>query len=216
MTKIVCISDTHGLHEAVEIPKCDILIHAGDFCNHGTYQEVEQFAKWISWQPAGRKVVVAGNHDLFCEKHYDLTKLTFSRLRVTYLENQTTVIDGIKIFGSPFSPEFFNWAFMHPRFEMYDKVWSKVPKDVNVLIAHGPMYGVLDKVDKKYANEDSDFHVGCKGLSKRVAELKELRLLVSGHIHCSRGIVKGTPDIINASICNEQYKPTNKPIIYEY
>lgn len=215
--KISAISDTHGLHEKVTIPKCDILIHAGDFCNNGTYQEVLYFAKWLKEQPASRKVVVAGNHDIFCEKNYDLTKDVFSHYGVTYLENQTTVIDGIKIFGTPYTPLFFDWSFMYPRFEMYDKVWSKVPEDTNILISHGPMYGALDKVLKKYANEDSDFHVGCKGMLQRVEELNKLKLVVCGHIHCGYGTTDFNGiTLVNASTCNEKYQPLNEVITYEY
>jgi hypothetical protein len=41
--KIVCISDTHGDHRKLEMPEGDILIHAGDYTNHGKRQHVVDF-----------------------------------------------------------------------------------------------------------------------------------------------------------------------------
>lgn len=37
-TRIVCISDTHNC--TVKLPKGDVLIHAGDLTNQGSYSEV--------------------------------------------------------------------------------------------------------------------------------------------------------------------------------
>lgn len=33
--KLVCLSDTHGLHAPVQVPDGDILIHAGDVSDRG-------------------------------------------------------------------------------------------------------------------------------------------------------------------------------------
>lgn len=41
--KLVCISDTHGLHERVAVPNGDVLIHAGDFTERGEPYEVAAF-----------------------------------------------------------------------------------------------------------------------------------------------------------------------------
>jgi predicted phosphodiesterase len=37
-TRIVCVSDTHN--NTFKLPKGDILIHAGDITNQGSYSEV--------------------------------------------------------------------------------------------------------------------------------------------------------------------------------
>jgi len=33
--RVACVSDTHGYHRSVNVPECDVLIHAGDFTNVG-------------------------------------------------------------------------------------------------------------------------------------------------------------------------------------
>ena len=63
--RIVCISDTHGLHRKVAVPGGDLLIHAGDFMRTGTsLEEIADFNGWLGEQPHPHKIVVAGNHDL--------------------------------------------------------------------------------------------------------------------------------------------------------
>ena len=32
--KVVCISDTHGHHEKLDLPEGDLIIHSGDFSAH--------------------------------------------------------------------------------------------------------------------------------------------------------------------------------------
>jgi Icc-related predicted phosphoesterase len=223
MLKITALSDSHGLHDSVVVPKSDLLVHTGDFCNQGTLQDVIAFAKWFSKQEADCKVCVAGNHDLYCEQSYSTVERIFAEFGINYLENSSIEYKGFNIYGTPYTPVFFDWAYMFPREEMYDKVWSKVPDNTNILLTHGPMKGCLDKVLKKYANEDDDFHVGCTGMLQRVKELKELELIVCGHIHSGYGVQmlsnlyhdRELLTVINASICNEKYRPLNKPIEVE-
>jgi predicted phosphodiesterase len=38
MTRFVCISDTHNA--TIKLPKGDVLIHAGDLTNQGSFSEV--------------------------------------------------------------------------------------------------------------------------------------------------------------------------------
>lgn len=51
MPRIVCISDTHGLHEALTVPDGDVFIHAGDMTLGGREQEVAAFAAWLAALP---------------------------------------------------------------------------------------------------------------------------------------------------------------------
>ncbi len=37
-TRFVCLSDTHN--QTIKLPKGDVLIHAGDLTNQGSYSEV--------------------------------------------------------------------------------------------------------------------------------------------------------------------------------
>lgn len=62
--KLVCLSDTHGLHREVRLPPGDVLVHAGDLSAHGRLDEVANFLNWFSAVGSYRhRVLIAGNHD---------------------------------------------------------------------------------------------------------------------------------------------------------
>jgi Icc-related predicted phosphoesterase len=127
---------------------------------------------------------------------------------IIYLKNSAAEIDGIKIWGSPYTPWFFNWAFNERRGALISKHWQLIPENTDVLITHGPVFGILDTV----INEQ---HVGCKDLLQKIIELKP-KVHICGHIHESYGSVKksGTR-FINASLLNEAYELVNKPVVFE-
>jgi len=58
----------------------------------------------------------------------------------TYLEDSGTVINGIRIWGSPWQPWFCDWAFNVERGELM-KYWKLIPTDTDVLMTHGPPIG---------------------------------------------------------------------------
>lgn len=62
-SRIVCISDTHNSSPkdgGWKLPKGDILIHAGDLTNQGTFSELQKTIKWIEEADFEVKVVIAG------------------------------------------------------------------------------------------------------------------------------------------------------------
>jgi predicted phosphodiesterase len=66
--RIVCISDTHGLHRKLLLSEADILIHAGDFMVHGrSTEEIDDFNDWLGSLPFRHRIVIAGNRDYFFE-----------------------------------------------------------------------------------------------------------------------------------------------------
>jgi hypothetical protein len=110
------------------------------------------------------------------------------------------------IYGTPWQPEFFNWAFNLPRGEKLKEKWDMIPVDTDILITHGPPFGKLDYV--RYGNEN----VGCEELMKRVEEIKP-KIHVFGHIHEGYGYVfDGNTHYINASVLNDRYEYRNKPV----
>ena len=137
----------------------------------------------------------------------------------TYLENESINIDNISFYFCPFQPWFYDWAFNFPKDpteyeEKATKIWQAIPDDVNILITHGPAYGILDKVENSRKNEDP--HVGCKYLLERINELKELKIHAFGHIHSEYSVIQLENYIaINASNLNEQYEVTNEPIVLD-
>lgn len=204
---IVTISDTHLRTPSYLIPPGDLLIHSGDATMGGTLQEVMKFNKWLGEIKDNYKygiVFVAGNHDWLFEKQPDLARSLITN--ATYLQDESVVINGFKIYGSPYQPEFCNWAFNLPRGEQLAKKWSQIPDDTNILVTHGPPAKILDTCP-------GFSQVGCEDLSKRIDQLKDLKLHQFGHIHHSNGMKLHNGIIyINASVCDEKYLPLN-PII---
>lgn len=216
------ISDTHTKHrQLIDMPEGDILIHAGDFTNRGNLVEVYDFNNWLGELKSKYEhiITIAGNHELgFDNKSFTEKQELLSNS--TYLEDTGTMINGIKIWGSPEQPFFMNWCFNFPEDHHEYKIkarelYSRIPDDTQILITHGPAYGILDKV--KYARPLEDPHVGCKYLLERIGQLKSLKLHISGHIHESSGIIK-TKNItyVNASVLNEDYKLTNSPKVIDF
>lgn len=171
------------------------------------------FNKWLGELPHRHKIVISGNHDWCFQKEKCLARDMLSN--ATYLEDSEIIIDGLKFYGSPWQPEFCDWAFNLPRGEKLAEVWDHVPDDVNVLITHSPPYGKLDLVINERSRENGQ-NVGCKDLAEKIMSLKKLKLHVFGHIHCAYGEhVDGDLHSINASICTEAYLPENSPIIID-
>lgn len=189
--KILHISDTHGHHNQLphRFDSIDIVIHSGDCSNHRVpifnEKEVINFLNWYSSIPIEHKVYVAGNHDTAIEKRL-VTPTDFQQNNIIYLENSGITIKGIKFWGSPYTPVFADWAFMHSD-ETLKATWDQIPEDTEVLITHGPPKGILDQT---YSQKELK-SCGCEALLKRCISLKEtLRLVAFGHIHNNTGITQ--------------------------
>ena len=211
--KIVCLSDTHNCNENIEVPDGDILLHAGDATVRGTIFEINQSANWFTSLPHKHKIFVAGNHDWLFENDNALARMLISQ--VSYLQDSFIEIEGLKIYGSPWQPRFYDWAFNLNRGAELAEKWKQIPLNTDILITHGPPNGILDEVPRKYSIENT----GCEELRKRVetlAEFGNLKLHLFGHIHCGYGqMEKFGVKFVNASNCDEEYNPTQPPIIVE-
>lgn len=204
--KLVCISDTHNKHKMMpEIPDGDVLIFAGDMSMIGQKNDIKVFNDFLGTLPHTHKIVIAGNHDwLFYNKKNARDLLT----NCTYLQDESTTIDNVKFYGSPWQPEFCNWAFNVERGAKIKKKWDLIPMDTDVLITHGPPLNILDEV---YSGE----LVGCEQLLDKVCAVRP-KVHVFGHIHCTHGVkIFNETIFINASTCNEVYQPVNEPIVWE-
>lgn len=205
--KIVAISDTHLQHKKVVIPECDLLIHAGDFtCARETdITGTTRFLKWFQDQPAKHKVFIAGNHDALFEKAPNVASALVEDYNITYLQNSGCEVEGLKLWGSPYTPQFMGWSFMAGEDNHKDikKYWDLIPDDTDILITHGPPRGKRDSGHKT--------RLGCLYLRERVDQLN-LNLHVFGHIHSGHG-QDGV--YYNVSVLNDDYQLTNEPTIIE-
>ena len=207
--KFVVISDTHAKHRLVRLPPGDVLIHAGDVSYRGEKYEIEDFLLWFSQQKYKYKIFIAGNHDFFFEKTKPKQIESLIPPDIIYLNDSGIEIDDCHIWGSPITPEFFNWAFNRKRGEPIRKHWDLIPENTDILITHGPPYRILDLTIHEQ-------HVGCKDLLQKVKQIRP-KYHIFGHIHESYGSLNlsGTR-FINASAVNEQYDLRHKPILFEW
>ena len=241
--RITCISDTHNMHKKItnDLPGGDILIHAGDVSSIGRMSEIKSFIKWFSSLPYKLKVFIAGNHDLnfHSEQLFRMNSSYYDRAiyddagaigkpqwleellsslpaDVVYLETQSYEWDGIKIWGSPYSPTYgMDWAFNADRGHDINQIWSQIPNDTDIVITHSPMYGYNDRASNTNQN------VGCADLYHRLKEVQP-HLHVCGHIHEAVGWKTiGLANwyalhTFNACSCNLRYECINRPITFDY
>jgi Icc-related predicted phosphoesterase len=206
--RVVCISDTHGQHAKLSMPDGELLVHAGDFMAFGDRpKEIVEFNQWLGKQPHQYKVVIAGNHDLMFERHPGTARELLSN--GIYLENSGVELLGLKVWGSPVQPEFNSWAFNVARGAAIRRYWQMIPPNVDILVTHGPPFGVLDRVNPSAA------HLGCEELLISV-EMSRPRLHVFGHIHGGHGSIAGRgTQFVNASVVNEAYQVVYDPQVIE-
>lgn len=196
--KVVLIADTHNL--TPELPNGDVLVHAGDATMSGTKEEIDKFYEWLESLTGFKHIIFTpGNHDFLLQGESIIRRYTFI--------NQGTVIDGVSFWASPYTLVKFNWAFMKSENELAT-IWDYIPDDVDVLITHGPPKRILDRT---IGGENA----GSQSLLDRTRMVKP-KVHVFGHIHETYGTQYNREvQYINASIVNEYYQNTNKPVVVE-
>jgi predicted phosphodiesterase len=209
--RIVCISDTHLVHRGAEfpIPNGDLLIHAGDATYSGTQDEIREFNEWFAALPHANKIFVAGNHDWGFQLYPDQSRAQLAP-DIIYLEDSETKIGNLRFYGSPWQPQFGLWAFNLERGSPLRERWQRIPSGVDILITHGPPYGVLDgTLDGR--------HVGCRDLLSEITTRIKPRLHVFGHIHegYGRHDQEGIT-FINACNVDVQYRLAHAPVVVDF
>lgn len=213
--KITLISDTHNKHNEItqDLPGGDLLIHAGDISIMGREHEITKFCKWFDdIDNYDHKIFIAGNHDWGFQNNVDrVTKIINSYKSIDYLQDNwlqvgKNMLNLVKIYGSPWQPEFFNWAFNLPKngVELESK-WENIPMDTDILITHSPAFGYNDKIIWDYEN------LGCELLVNKINKIKP-KIHICGHIHSGRGYkFDGHTHYFNASVLGENYQYSYKP-----
>ena len=209
--KVTLMSDTHTKERNVLVNGGDLILHSGDVMNSGyEWEDLYDFLNWFSELPYKMKVFTPGNHDRYIQDNpVDAWKMIneFHDKGVRCLIDDFVEFEGLKIYGSPWQPEFYNWAFNLPRngWEIEQK-WKDIPDDTDILLTHGPAWGILDTVVNR-----RDMNLGCEMLTKRLETLKPL-IHNCGHIHTGYGYVeKNGTHFFNSSILDERYRHNQKP-----
>lgn len=218
--KVWLISDTHCKHQQLLVPSnIDLVIHCGDESNSGdpylNEPEARRFFYWFSVLEIPNKVFVPGNHSTAIEQGLIRSS---DYPQVTFLIHAQTECNGLKIFGSPYTPEFFNWSYMKPRPEL-DAVWQSIPDDINILITHGPPKGIRD-VTKDF-DSGEPVHVGSKSLRTHVEMRIKPKIHAFGHIHDEKAIqnygttTRNGTQFINCSVCDLAGRLKNPGVVLE-
>lgn len=230
--KLVALSDTHNRHKNIkefmnidsmgqdkEPLSGDVICHAGDATMGGTLGECERFLKWYGELNFKFKIFVAGNHDRKFEENPQLMEQMCKDNGIILLNDSGIELDGVKFWGSPVQPWFFDWAYNRARnlseqdlykVPLIKPHWDLIPEGTNVLITHSPPYGILDQCPDGRL-------VGCQDLLNRVNEIKP-DIHLYGHIHFNANMEKhiNSTSFYNVAICNEQYIPINPVRIIDY
>ena len=201
---ICCISDTHELHAELDIPDADIFIHAGDYTMFSRRAAaILDFNEWLGELPHRHRLVVPGNHEFYLEAD------PLRRGLITYaitLVNETVEVMGLKIWGSPVTP-LANTAFGLPSPRDRARLYATIPEDVDIIISHGPAYGILD------SPPGSSYHNGCPELLKAVTRLKP-KAVICGHVHGAQGVVEKDGTLyVNAAMLGQDGDLTGSPIV---
>lgn len=209
--KITLTSDLHGY-----FPKTlggDLLIVAGDLTSDHSQQAFDEFDQWLYNQEYRYKIVIAGNHDSMLVNPNDLFGDGIIFSDAEYLCDSGTTFEGLKIWGSPWSLWFYGInpyckAFTGSESEL-KKRYDLIPDDIDILITHGPPYGLLDKTIE-------GAHVGSYSLRQTLDRIRP-RIHIFGHIHECGGkrLDCIVTEYINASHVNRAYEPVNPPIDLE-
>jgi len=177
--RLVSVADTHTFEADLgELPAGDVFIHVGDLTRGGELEEMRTVAAWINEQPHRHKIIVPGNHDwCFLRERRDVERLLPD---VHVLVDERVSIDGVRFWGSPWQPEFHNWAYNLPRGEALARKWALIPPDTDVLLTHGPPAGYGDTISISTRS-------GCADLLDAVRQIRP-RLHLFGHIHQDGGL----------------------------
>ncbi|MFK8005555.1 MAG: metallophosphatase domain-containing protein [Saprospiraceae bacterium] len=194
--KYIAISDTHGCHRQLELPKGDVLLHAGDVCNQGNQEQVADFLVWMSELDFEHKILIRGNHDFDLENQVSLLDIEMPK-GVLQLDHSGFEINGHLIWGVPFP---LDWG---------NRTWDSIPQDTQILITHQPPYSILDLTPNFTSR-------GEKRLLEKVKQVQP-KVHLFGHIHASYG----KKEINNTIFLNASgYKASenrivNAPFVFE-
>lgn len=212
--RILALSDMHGHLPPVSDNDYDLLIMGGDICPDFAQAGIGSreaclmqgnwlnttFRAWLDACPVINRVLIWGNHDFVSQRYPQYLP---EDLPCTVLHDSGCQLGDFKIWGTPWQPPFFDWAYNLPEDELAQK-FNLIPEDTDLLVSHGPPRGYGDRTVRGEP-------VGSTSLSARIQELaqKRLRTLICGHIHEARGMYQVVSNNCTLNICNVALAPPN-------
>ncbi len=133
------------------------MVHSGDFLPNRTFghwvietayqpqwieDNIEKIKQWLN----GRKLLIThGNHDFIDVAHF----LKYHDVDANCLDDARYVHDGIVFHGFPHVPFFSGmWNYETSNQELTARTEAIDLDGVNFLVAHSPIYGILDRNQK--------------------------------------------------------------------
>lgn len=176
----------------------------GDFTFFGKRRsQLRDFDDWLGELPHAYKTVVPGNHDSVLEEPKMRDEIT----NATVLVDSGLEVAGLEIWGSPVNLD--GPAFRMSKAEDRKRHWARIPKGIDILITHGPPFGILDIETGKQE------HAGDPELLYAVNRVKP-RLHFFGHIHGGYGTTATEcTKFVNAALYGEFGELDKPPVVLE-
>lgn len=183
--KLYAVSDIHmsGIDGVDDTAHGTIMIagdfmekakHESDFKSAGEWFE-KKFKPWCEKHKDQKIVLIGGNTDKWL--YYNRDKIEWPK-NVTYLDDSEAEVNGMKVYGTSWTPKNLNGAWeVGP--EELEKQYSKIPEGLDVLITHAP-----PRIEGSDIDYDTTFHkhFGSPELTKAILE-KKPKLVLCGHVH---------------------------------
>lgn len=203
--RVVIVSDTHERHREIQVPAGDVFIHCGDVTIFSkSTAAIRDFNDWLGALPHPIKILVPGNHDFAFEKQAGRDLITTA----VVLIDEGFQVTGLRIWGSPVTPMrggAFGVGAEHERI----KIFARIPDDTDILITHGPPFGLLDR------SFNSGEHIGCHQLLGAVRRVKP-RIHAFGHVHGAYGTKSAAGTLfVNATLADSGDRMKNRPIVLD-
>ena len=224
--KLLLMADLHGTLPVVTT-EADVAVIAGDVIpatstysstKDGLLRQVqwihERFIPWLQTLPVTSVVITWGNHDWFADqKDGSLVPELWWPENVHVLVNKAVTLDGVKFYGVPQQPRFYDWAFNEDDTpEGLGQRWQQVPDDTDVLVTHGPPFGCVDWVGSR--------RCGSKTMATWLKSGTDNlpTLVVCGHIHAAGGNTRkcGETVVMNVALADEQYRQVRQPVVADW
>jgi hypothetical protein len=220
--RVCAMSDLHGFRP--EIPECDLLLIGGDVCldrfhgipaSHDPRLQAAWFAgkvlPWLEAAPCDHVLLTWGNHD-FCGQMPDLLTHLPKLRKVEIVVDREVVVDGVRVWLTPWSNQFMDWAFMETPSAL-GKRYRAIPEGIDILVSHQPPKGCGDRFYDVATGRVE--HFGSWELCGAIARVQP-KVVICGHIHGGHGdhTYEGIP-VHNVSVVDERYALVNPPTLFE-